>query len=86
MFIERFMDRIRASNTYGEPIVNFNEDSVTKQDLKQALEDQSTKIQRKIKDVKRASSDAEPLIQDTREDVSMLKDLFKKLETKVDKI
>lgn len=27
--MERFCDRLRASNTYGEPIVRFNEDSAT---------------------------------------------------------
>lgn len=33
VFIERFMDRIRASNNHGEPIVNFNEDSATKEEM-----------------------------------------------------
>ena len=37
VYIERFMDRVRASNTYGDPIVNFNEDSVTKTQLSEAL-------------------------------------------------
>ena len=35
------MDRVRASNSYGEPILNFNEDSVTKAELKEAIEGQA---------------------------------------------
>ena len=37
VFIERFMDRIRASNNHGEPIVNFNEDSATKTEMKEHI-------------------------------------------------
>lgn len=31
--MERYLDRIRCSNTYGEPITNFNEDSATKTEM-----------------------------------------------------
>ena len=33
--VDRFMDRVRASNTYGEPITNFNEDSATKTEMQE---------------------------------------------------
>ena len=49
VFIERFMDRIRASNTYGEPIVNFNEDSVTKKELKESVDQMLAPVLKKIK-------------------------------------
>ena len=39
VFIERYMDRLRASNTYGEPIVNFNEDSVTKAEMEKTVKE-----------------------------------------------
>ena len=43
------MDRIRASNTYGEPIVNFNEDSVTKKELKESVDQMLAPVLKKIK-------------------------------------
>ena len=76
--IERYMDRLRASNTYGEPIVNFNEDSVTKRDLNQVLAEEQKKVIKKIKEVKRQSTVAEPDMKDMREDLSLLKDMYKK--------
>ena len=41
LHIERFMDRIRASNPYGEPIMQFNEDSVNKDEMKDAIDVES---------------------------------------------
>ena len=38
--VERFMDRIRASNNHGEPIVNFNEDSATKTEMQEAISEE----------------------------------------------
>ena len=76
--LERFMDRIRASNTYGEPIVNFNEDSVTKKELKQTVEASIKPFVKSLKGLQRSNSEAEPVIDDIREDVIMIKDILKK--------
>ena len=76
--IERFMDRVRASNSYGEPILNFNEDSVTKAELKEAIEGQAQKITKRIKDLQNKSSQSGPMIDDMMEDMKMLKDKLKK--------
>ena len=56
------MDRIRASNTYGEPIVNFNEDSATKTEMQETVKAEVGKLLTKIKDLKRYNSDQEPVI------------------------
>ena len=77
-FIERFMDRIRASNTYGEPIVNFNEDSVTKVELKASLEEEARKMMQQIKLLRKHNAETEPVLIDVKEDVALLKDLYKK--------
>ena len=47
--VERFMDRIRASNIYGEPIVNFNEDSATKEEMKELIAAEVVNFQKRIK-------------------------------------
>ena len=51
------MDRIRASNTYGEPIVNFNEDSATKAEMKELIAAEVVNFQKRIKTVKRAAKE-----------------------------
>ena len=84
--IERFMDRVRASNSYGEPILNFNEDSVTKAELKEAIEGQAQKITKRIKDLQNKSSQSVPVIDDMMEDMKMLKDKLKKQQTKIEKM
>ena len=43
------MDRIRASNIYGEPIVNFNEDSATKEEMKELIAAEVVNFQKRIK-------------------------------------
>ena len=53
VFIERFMDRIRASNNHGEPIVNFNEDSATKEEMQLIAAEEVGKLSKRMKDLKR---------------------------------
>jgi len=51
--MERFLDRLRASNTYGEPITNFNQDSVTKAELQSILAEEQKKNMKRLKEVRR---------------------------------
>lgn len=80
------MDRIRASNTYGEPIVNFNEDSVTKKELKESVDQMLAPVLKKIKVVQKSQGDAEPVMDDMRDDIAMIKSILKKQKEKVEKI
>ena len=82
--IERYLDRLRATNTYGEPIVNFNEDSVTKTELNQTLAEESKKMIKRLNTLRRQHTQKEPEIDDIREDVNLLKDMFKRHQSKID--
>lgn len=86
VFIERFMDRIRASNNHGEPIVNFNEDSATKEEMQLIVAEEVGKLSKRMKDLKRQNSDRNPIIEDVQEDVALLKEMFRKHQTKIDQM
>ena len=72
------MDRIRASNTYGEPIVNFNEDSATKAEMKELIGAEVVNVYKRLKEIKRAANEQEPVVEDMRADIVMIKNIFKK--------
>ena len=82
----RYLDRIRCSNTYGEPLVNFNQDSATKTEMQDFVKEEVTKIMKKLKDVKKSTQIAEPIIQDLQEDTIMLKNMVKKHQEKMDEL
>lgn len=86
VFIERFMDRIRASNNHGDPIVNFNEDSATKEEMQLIVAEEVGKLSKRMKDLKRQNSDRNPIIEDVQEDVALLKEMFRKHQTKIDQM
>ena len=77
------MDRLRASNTYGEPIVRFNEDSATRVEMQEYVNGEIKKVIAKLKNYKRQFSDTEPVIEDIKEDVGLIKTIFKKHEAKI---
>ena len=81
--VMRFMDRLRASNTYGEPIVRFNEDSATKSEMQDFVNSEAKKLLARLNKYKKQASETEPVIQDIREDMTMLKNIFKKHEGKI---
>lgn len=62
--LERFMDRLRASNTYGEPIVNFNEDSATKTEMQNYVAENIKKVVAKFKVFKRQVTETDAVLND----------------------
>ena len=47
------MDRLRASNTYGEPIVRFNEDSATKSEMQEHIAGEVKKVMARLNNFKK---------------------------------
>ena len=76
--MERFCDRLRASNTYGEPIVRFNEDSATISQMREFVAEEMVPIHKKLKGVLKVCKENEPVIDDVKQDVDLIKSMFKK--------
>jgi len=69
---ERFLDRIRASNPYGEPITNYNEDSATKVEMQEFVKMEVAKVLQRFKELKRFTEQTEAMMTDIKEDVKLM--------------